>query len=433
MRGDILTERVITTETSRQPKAQAGGALSDAEIESIRSQFPILGMVRKGRPLVYFDNAATSQKPHSVINAVKAYYESQNANVHRGVHYLSQVATAEYENARKKVQQFINAVVGCEIVFTRGATEAINLVAQSYARQRLKAGDEVLITHMEHHSNIVPWQMVCEQTGATLRVCPITDAGELDLDAFDTLLTGKVKLVALNHVSNALGTINPVKSLTEKAHAAGAVVLLDGAQALPHLKVDVQDLDCDFYVGSGHKFCGPTGIGFLFGKAPLLEAMPPYMGGGDMILSVTFEKTTYNKPPYRFEAGTPNIAGAIGMGAAIDFLESIGMDRIGSYELDLTQYGTDILGGIEGVQLIGTARNKASVLSFTMDAAHPHDIGQIFDEMGIAIRAGHHCAQPVMQRFGVPATARISLAFYNTKSELDAVAKAIDRVKEVFG
>ncbi len=403
------------------------------DVHRIREDFPILKQEVHGRPLVYLDSAATSQKPQVVIDRITRYYAEENSNVHRGVHALSQLATREYDDARVKVQRFLNAAESHEIIFTRGTTEGINLVAQSYGRKFVHAGDEIIISAIEHHSNIVPWQILCEQTGAKLRVIPINDDGELLMDEFAEMLNSKTRIVAVNHISNALGTINPIKRIVELAHSRDVPVLIDGAQAAPHLKVDVRDLDCDFYAFSGHKICGPTGIGALYGKSHWLEAMPPVMGGGDMIASVTFEKTTYNVLPYKFEAGTPHIAGAIGMGAAIDYLNDIGLDRIAAYEHELLQYATEILGAIPGLRIIGTAREKASVLSFTLDNIHPHDIGTILDQEGIAVRAGHHCAQPVMKRFGIPATARASLAFYNTKEEIDALTQGLRRVMEVFG
>jgi cysteine desulfurase/selenocysteine lyase len=407
--------------------------VSPFDVNRIRRDFPILNQQVHGRPLIYLDSAATSQKPRVVIDRLARYYAEENSNVHRGVHYLSQLATREYDDARLRVQRFLNAADSHEIIFTRGTTEGINLVASSYGRKFVHAGDEIIISAIEHHSNIVPWQMLCEQTGAKLRVIPINDAGELLMDEYAAMLNAKTKMVAVNHISNALGTINPVKRIIELAHSRDIPVLIDGAQAAPHLKVDVRDLDCDFYAFSGHKTCGPTGIGALYGKSHWLEAMPPVMGGGDMIASVTFEKTTYNTLPYKFEAGTPNIADAIGLGAAIDYLNGIGLDRIEAYEHELLQYATETIGAIPGVRLIGTAREKASVLSFTLDDVHPHDIGTILDQDGIAVRAGHHCAQPVMKRFGVPATVRASLAFYNTKEEIDALAQGLQRVMEVFG
>jgi cysteine desulfurase / selenocysteine lyase len=402
------------------------------DVQQIRKDFPILKREVNGRTLVYLDSAATSQKPQQVIDAIDRYYEEQNANVHRGVHFLSQLATREYEEARVKVQRFINAAESHEVIFTRGTTESINLVANSFGRKFVREGDEIIISAMEHHSNIVPWQMLCEYTGAELRVIPMNDQGELLIDEFAQMLNPRVKLVAVAHISNALGTINPVKRIIELAHSRDIPVLLDGAQAAPHIKIDVRDLDCDFYTFSGHKLCGPTGIGVLYGKSDLLNAMPPFMGGGDMIASVTFEKTTYNVLPAKFEAGTPHIEGAIVLGIAIDYLNSIGLDRIAAYEHELLGYATEVIGAIPGVKIIGTAREKASVLSFTVNEIHPHDLGTILDQEGIAIRAGHHCAQPVMKRFGVPATARASIAFYNTREEIDALAEGIQKAIDVF-
>ncbi len=409
---------------------QTGGGRFD--VRRIRRDFPILNEKVHGRPLVYLDSAATSQKPQVVVDALQRYYTEQNSNVHRGVHYLSQLATREYEDARVKIQRFLNAAESHEIIFTRGTTEGINLVALSFGRKFVHAGDEVIISALEHHSNIVPWQMLCELTGATLRVIPINDAGELLMDEFAAMLNPKVKIVAVTHVSNALGTVNPIKRIIELAHSQDIPVLIDGAQGAPHLKVDVRELDCDFYAFSGHKLCGPTGIGALYGKSHWLEAMPPVYGGGDMIASVTFEKTTYNSLPYKLEAGTPNIADAIGMGVAIDYLNEIGLEKIAAYEHELLEYATETVGAIPGVTILGTAREKASVLSFTVDGIHPHDVGTVLDQEGIAVRAGHHCAQPVMKRFGVPATARASLAFYNTKEEIDALAEGIQKTIEVF-
>lgn len=407
-------------------------ALTSADIEQIRADFPCLQVHRHGKPLVYLDNAATTQKPRVVIEALSRYYESQNANVHRGVHYLSQIATDLYEEARKRVKTFLGANVACEIIFTRGATEGINLVAQTFGRQRVGEGDEIVVSAMEHHSNIVPWQMLCEEKGAKLRVIPMNDRGELLLDEYEPMLTDRTRLVSVVHVSNALGTVNPVGAMIETAHAHGIPVLVDGAQSAPHMPVNVAELGCDFFVCSGHKMMGPTGIGVLYGRAELLDAMPPWQGGGDMILSVTFEKTVYNGLPAKFEAGTPHIEGVVGLAEALDYLRGVGMDRIAAYEKQLLAHGTRVLEDIGGVNPIGTAREKAGVLSFTMDCAHPHDIGQLLDEEGIAIRAGHHCAQPVMQRFGIPATARASLAFYNTKEELDLLGEALMKVKKVF-
>jgi cysteine desulfurase/selenocysteine lyase len=409
-----------------------GARLTDIDIERLRADFPVLHRQVRCQPLVYLDNAATSQKPQVVIDTVNRYYAEQNANIHRGVHELSQEATELYEQSRRDIQHFINARVPCELIFVRGATEGINLVAQSYGRSRLNEGDEVLITWLEHHSNIVPWQMLCQQTGATLKVAPITDAGEVDMEAFESLLSDRTRIVAVNHVSNALGTVNPVERMTELAHQAGAVVLVDAAQSSQHVPIDVQAIGCDFLVCSGHKMFGPTGIGVLYGRAELLDAMPPYQGGGDMILSVTFEHTDYNHLPHKFEAGTPNIAGAIGLGAAVRYVADIGMARLAAYEHEVLEYGTRLLSDIDGLRLIGTAREKAGVLSFVLDAVHPHDIGQLLDADGIAIRAGHHCAQPVMERYGIPATARASIAFYNTRTELDALAASIRRAIEVF-
>ena len=423
----------MITQASRQniPAAVPGRAGLDAA--ALRRDFPILRREVHGRPLVYLDNAATTQKPHCVIEAVAGYYRHHNANIHRGVHWLSETATQAHEEARGKVRGFLNAAKDREIIFVRGATEGINLVAHSYGRRQVGPGDEVLITAMEHHSNIVPWQMLCQERGARLRVAPISDDGELDISAFEKLLSPRTRLAAVGHVSNALGTINPVRRLVATAHARNVPVLVDGAQAVPHMAVDVRELDCDFYVFSGHKVFGPTGIGVLYGKERLLEEMPPYQGGGDMIRSVTFEKTTYNELPYKFEAGTPDIAGAIGLGAAIDYVRRIGMENIRAHERDLLDYGTRAVEQIPGLRLIGTAREKASVLSFIIDGIHPHDIGTILDREGVAVRTGHHCAQPVMDRFGVPATTRASLALYNTPEDIDALVLGLRRVQEVFG
>jgi cysteine desulfurase / selenocysteine lyase len=402
------------------------------DVCTIRRDFPILRTQVHGKPLVYLDNAATSQKPQTVIDTVTRYYAEMNANVHRGLHHLSEETTTAYDDARRKVTEFLNARGKSEIIFTHGATDGINLVAQTYGREHVKARDEILITHMEHHSNIVPWQLLCQEKSARLRVTPVTDEGELDLEAFKHLITDRTKLVAITHVSNALGTINPIKNLVRIAHDHDVPVLVDGAQAVPHLAIDLQDLDCDFFVLSGHKMFGPTGIGVLYGKAEFLDAMPPYQSGGDMILSVRFDKTIFNALPHKFEAGTPNIAGAIGLGAAIDYLNKIGMDRIAAYETELLEYGTALLEAMEDVRIIGKAKHKASVISFVMNAAHPHDIGQILDEEGVAVRAGHLCTQPLMERFDVSATARASMAFYNTKEELDVLAKALEQVKRIF-
>ncbi|MDZ8117491.1 aminotransferase class V-fold PLP-dependent enzyme [Pontiella agarivorans] len=402
------------------------------DIASIRNDFPILGRTVWDKPLVYLDNAASAQRPTAVIDAVKGLYENNYSNVHRGVHRLSQESTDLYDDARVKVRGFLNAACVHEIIFTRGTTESINLVAQSYARPRLKAGDEILITHMEHHSNIVPWQMVCEQTGASLKVVPITDRGELDMEQFRNLLSEKTVLLGVTHVSNALGSVNPVKEMIRAAHERDVPVLVDGAQAVPHIRVDVRELDADFYVFSGHKIYGPTGVGVLYGKERLLNAMPPYQGGGDMILSVTFEGTTYNELPYKFEAGTPNIAGVVGLGAAIDYVNKIGLGAIAAHEHGLLMYATSKLKEIDGLRIIGEAEQKAGLISFVLDDVHPHDIGQMLDAEGVAVRAGHHCAQPVMERFGVPATARASFAMYNTYQEIDVLTDAIKKTIDMF-
>ncbi len=403
------------------------------DVAAIREEFPILASTVHGRPLVYLDNAATTQKPRVVIDAITAYYTSTNANVHRGVHTLSERATDAYEAARGTVQRFLGAARPAEIVFVRGATEGINLVAQAFARPRLAPGDEVLITAMEHHSNIVPWQLVCEATGAKLVVAPIDDRGDVVLEAYEALLSPRTRMAALAHVSNALGTVNPVREMVAMAHGRGVPVLVDGAQAAPHLPVDVQALGCDFYAFSGHKIYGPTGIGALYGRAEHLHGMPPWQGGGDMIRSVTFEHTDFNVPPYRFEAGTPDIAGAVGLGAALEWLLSLGLEAVSAHEHDLLAYATERVSALPGVHLLGTAREKAGVLSFTMDGVHPHDVGTVLDSEGVAIRAGHHCAQPVMERYGVTATARASFGVYNTRGEVDALVAAIGKVREVFG
>ena len=413
-----------------EPSAQKSA--SDFDIEFLRRHFPILGKKVYGNPLVYLDNAATSQKPQAVIDALSRFYSKDNANVHRGVHYLAERATEEYEGARAKVRRFLNAKRASEIIFVRGTTEAINLVAQTYGKAHVGAGDEVLITAMEHHSNIVPWQMLCEDKGARLRVAPINDAGELLLEEFEKLIGPKTRLVAVTHVSNVLGTINPIRRIVEMAHARGARVLVDGAQAAPHIRIDVQALGCDFYAFSGHKMYGPTGIGVLYGRSELLDEMPPYQGGGDMILSVSFEKTVYNKPPNKFEAGTPNMAGAVGLGAAIDFLTWLEHDVLAAHEHDVLSYGIRALAEVRGLRLIGTAHAKASVLSFMLDDIHPHDIATILDREGIAIRAGHHCAQPLMKRLGVVATTRASLACYNTRQDIDALVAGLRKVQEAF-
>jgi cysteine desulfurase/selenocysteine lyase len=402
------------------------------DVQKVRRDFPILSQKIHGKPLVYLDNAATTQKPQAVIDAMVRSYAADNANIHRGVHLLSERATRAYENARIKVQKFLNAPDPREIIFVRGTTEAINLVAQTFGRASIGKGDEVLVTEMEHHSNIVPWQLICEEKGAQLKVIPITDAGELRMDLVDGLLTDRTKIVALVHVSNSLGTINPIATIVEKAHARGIPVLVDGAQAVAHMPVDVQALGCDFYAMSGHKLFGPTGIGVLWGRLPLLEKMPPYQGGGDMISAVSFKKTTYNVVPNKFEAGTPNIAGSVGLGAAIDYLKGIDFAAMQAYEGELLAYGTQVLTSVPGIRMVGTASNKASILSFVMEDVHPHDIGTILDQEGVAIRTGHHCTQPLMERLGVPATARASLALYNTKEEIDALAGALARVREIF-
>jgi cysteine desulfurase/selenocysteine lyase len=406
--------------------------MSVLDLAAIRQDFPILHQQINGHPLVYLDNAASSQKPNQVIDAVADYYRQDNANVHRGVHRLSQRATDAYEGARDKVRGFVNAKSDKEIIFVSGATEAVNLVAQSFVRPQLQAGDEILISHIEHHANIVPWQMLCEQTGAKLNVIPMTTVGELDLSTLDELLTSKTKIMAIGHVSNALGTINPIKDMISQAHAKNIPVLVDGAQAVPHMIVDVQDLDCDFYVFSGHKMFAPTGIGALYGKQALLEAMSPWQGGGDMILSVSFAHTEYNELPYKFEAGTPNISGAIGLGAAIDYMNNLGIANLAAHEHALLIAATEKVTALSGVRIIGTAAQKASVLSFMIEGVHPHDVGTIFDQQGLAIRTGHHCAQPVMQFFGIPATARASFAFYNTFDEIDALVGGIKKVQELF-
>ncbi|PKB57830.1 MAG: cysteine sulfinate desulfinase [SAR202 cluster bacterium Casp-Chloro-G3] len=402
------------------------------DVARIREDFPLLKQTVNGKPLVYLDNAATSQKPQSMIDALVRYYTTENSNVHRGVHTLSQLATDDYEAARTKVRKFINAAEDHELIYVRGTTEGINLVAQTFGRQNIGQGDEIIISTMEHHSNIVPWQILCEEKGAQLKVVPINDSGELLIDEYEKLLSPRTKLVSIVHQSNALGTINPMEAIIEMAHSRGVPVLVDGAQSIPHMTIDVQKMGCDFFVFSGHKLFGPTGIGILYGKAEYLNAMPPYQAGGEMIRSVSFEKTTYNVLPHKFEAGTPNIAGAIGLGAAIDYLNDLGMERINTYEKELLDYGTDCLSRIEGLKIIGTAKEKGGILSFVLGDIHPHDIGTILDTQGIAIRTGHHCAQPVMQRFGIPATARASLAFYNTKAEIDSLVEGIDRVLEVF-
>jgi cysteine desulfurase / selenocysteine lyase len=402
------------------------------DVERLRRDFPILSQRVRGKPLVYLDNAATSQKPRAVIEAVTRFYAAENANIHRGVHYLSEQATAAYDGVREQVARFINAASPREIVFTRGTTEGINLVAQSWGRNRLRPGDEILITGLEHHSNIVPWQLVAAQTGAVVRAVPITDAGELDLADFDRLLTERTRLLAVTHLSNALGTINPIRWMTSRARERGIVTVVDAAQSAPHLPVDVQALDCDFLAFSGHKVFGPTGVGVLYGRIELLEAMPPWHGGGDMIETVTLERSTYAPPPARFEAGTPMIAQVMGLGAALEYVEGVGRVAIGAWEEELLGYATERVRDLPGVRLVGTAREKASILSFVVEGVHPHDVGAVLDDDGIAIRAGHHCAQPVMQRFGLPATARASFAFYNTRDEVDALVRGLLRVRTVF-
>jgi cysteine desulfurase/selenocysteine lyase len=413
-------------------RTAARGGVPGFDVERVRADFPILKQTVRGRPLVYLDNAATAQKPKAVLDAIVRFYEHDNANIHRGVHYLSERATEEFEAARKSVQLFLHAARPSEIVFVRGATEAVNLVAQTYGRVHVGAGDAVLVTTMEHHSNIVPWQLLCEEKHAKLQVAPINERGELMLEEFESLLTPRTKIVALAHVSNALGTVNPVAAIIKMAHARNIPVLVDGAQAAPRMPVNVQELDCDFYVFSGHKSYGPTGIGVLYGKSALLEAMPPYQGGGDMISSVTFEKTIYNKVPHKFEAGTPDMAGAVGLRAAIEYMETLGMANIAAYEHELLIYAAATVSELPGVRLIGTAKEKAGVLSFVVEGIHPHDVGTVLDQEGIAIRAGHHCAQPAMERLRVNATARASFGMYNRKEEIDALVQGIQKVQEVF-
>ena len=419
----------MNTNTAQKLDHEANGF----DLDAIRADFPVLEQEVRGKPLVYLDNAATAQKPRQVIEALADYYRAYNANIHRGLHTLSEKATAEYEAARDKLRQFINAASLKEIIFVRGATEAINLVAQSYGRHALKPGDEIIITELEHHSNIVPWQLLCEQTGALLKYIPINDAGELMLEEYDRLLSDRTRLVAVGHISNALGTINPVKTIIDKAHAAGAKVLIDGAQAVPHARVDVRALDCDFYAFSGHKLFGSTGIGVLYGRQALLEAMPPYQGGGDMIRTVSMSGTTYNDLPYKFEAGTPHIAGVIALGAAVDYVNGLDFEQAAQHEAALLDYANEQAARIKGLTPVGTAAEKTSILSFTLEGVHPHDIGTILDDEGIAIRAGHHCAMPVMERFGIPATARASFAFYNSRAEVDALMRAIEKCKRLFG
>ncbi|WP_337041178.1 cysteine desulfurase [Emticicia sp. 17c] len=401
------------------------------DIQKIRADFPILDEKINGKELVYFDNAATTQKPLPVLNALANYYGHYNANIHRGIHYLAEKATSAFESSRKAIQQFLNARHTEEIIFTYGTTDGINLVAQTYGRKFLKEGDEIIISTMEHHSNIVPWQMLCEEKGCILKVIPINDKGELILEEYEKLLSEKTKFVSVVHVSNALGTINPVKFIIKKAHEVGAKVLIDGAQATSHLTIDVQDLDTDFYVFSAHKLYGPTGMGALYGKKEILEAMPPYRGGGEMIKEVTFEKTTYNELPYKFEAGTPNIADVIAVKNAIDYLNDLGKENVANYENELLAYATEQLSAIEGLKIIGQAENKVSVVSFVLDGIHPQDVGVILDQQGIAVRTGHHCTQPLMKRFGIPGTSRASFAVYNTKEEIDKLVKGIEKVKKM--
>lgn len=428
-----MSSTVHQTGVELPPNGRSAVVHPALDIAKVRRDFPILDQAVHGKKLVYLDNGATSQKPRAVIEAVARYYQHDNANIHRGVHALSLRATDAHDEARESVRRFLHAAQTREIIFVRGATEAVNLVAETYGRANVGAGDEVLISAMEHHSNIVPWQILCEEKGARLRVAPINDAGELILEEFEKLLGPRTRIVAVAHVSNALGTVNPLRKIIKLAHDHGVPVLVDGAQAAPHLPIDVQALDCDFYAFSGHKVYGPTGIGVLYGKSELLEEMPPYQGGGDMIRSVTFEKTTYNVLPYKFEAGTPDIAGAIGLGAALEYVMNLGMDRVAAHEHDLLEYATAQVSAVEGVRLIGTARERAGVLSFVVDNVHPHDLGTILDREGIAIRTGHHCAQPVMERFGVPATARASFGVYNTRDEIDALVSGIRRAHEVMG
>jgi cysteine desulfurase / selenocysteine lyase len=410
--------------------APATGAL---DLAHLRADFPALAQEVHGKPLVYLDNAATTQKPHAVIHILNRYYSLDNANIHRGVHYLSERATFAYEKARGQAKRFLHAASEKEIVFTRGATEALNLVAYSWGGANIKAGDEIIISAMEHHSNIVPWQMLCEKTGAKLRVVPINDAGELLMDEYEKLLSERTKLVSIVWISNSLGTVNPIREIVAKAKKVGATTIVDAAQAVSHTPVDVSELGCDFFVLSGHKLFGPTGVGLLYGRQALLEAMPPWQGGGDMIKSVTFEKTLYQEPPFKFEAGTPHIAGGIGLGAAMEYVVRVGLDKIHAYEAELLEYATNAIREVPGVRLIGTAREKAAVVSWVMEHAHAHDIGTIVDQEGVAIRTGHHCTQPVMQRFGVPATARASLAFYNSREDIDALVRALHKVRKVLG
>ncbi len=415
-------------------KSEAGRGCSPPrlDVDRLRRDFPILGQRINGKPLIYLDNAATAQKPQAAIDAESHYYAGQNANIHRGIHTLSVRATELYEQSRVRAQRWIGAPRKEEIIFVRSSTEGINLVAQSWGRPRLRPGDEIVISHMEHHSNIVPWQLLCEQTGAVLRIAPINDRGELIVEEYERLLNDRTKIVSTAHISNSLGTINPVQELVQLAHRHGAVAVIDGAQGVPHLAVDVRELDCDFYTFSSHKFFGPTGVGVLYGKFELLDQMPPYQGGGDMIKSVSFEKTIYNDVPHKFEAGTPNIAGVVGLGATIEYVGGVGMEAIAAYEDELLSYANEAFTTLTHVRQIGTARHKAAIVSFVVDGVHPHDVGTILDQEGIAVRTGHHCAQPVMDRFGVPATSRASMAFYNTREEIDALVTGVRRVVEVF-
>jgi cysteine desulfurase / selenocysteine lyase len=431
--GTKAAEKLEDVEGGMMATATTPLAAQDFDVQRVREDFPILNQMVHGKPLVYLDNAATSQKPLAVIEAERRFYEEDCANIHRGIHLLSERATKAYEEVRGKIQRLLNAPETRQIVFVRGTTEAINLVASSYARRNLQSGDEVVVTAMEHHANIVPWQMLRDEKGVVLRVAPINDRGELVFEEFEKLLGPRTRFVSVTHVSNVLGTINPVREVVRAAHRWNVPVLVDGAQAAPHLRIDVQELDCDFYAFSSHKVFGPTGVGALYGKVRLLESMPPYQGGGDMISSVSFEKTTYNTIPYKFEAGTPNIAATIGLGAAIDYVNRLGMENLARHEHELLVYATERVSQIPGARIIGTAREKASVVSFVLDGVHPHDIGTVLDQEGIAVRTGHHCAQPLMERFKVPATARASLAFYNTKEEIDSLVDAIEKTRHMFG
>jgi len=430
--SQLLAPNPKPTQAASAAAANTARPSAAFDVERIRRDFPILGLSVAGKPLVYLDNAASSQMPQAVIDRLVRYQTREHANIHRAVHYLSETATAAYEAARETLQRFINAAEAREVIFTSGTTDSINLVAQSWGRQNIKAGDEIILSVLEHHSNIVPWQMLAQEKGATIRVVPMNDAGELQLDAYQALFNERTRLVSVGHVSNALGSINPVKEMIDFAHARGAPVLVDGAQAAPHLAVDVQALGCDFYAFSGHKLCGPTGIGILYGRAALLEAMPPYKGGGDMIHTVTFEKTTYAPIPNKFEAGTPPIAAAIGLAAAVDYLSSIGMAAIAAHEHALLQDASEQLAALAGVRILGTARHKAAVLSFALQGIHPHDVGTLLNSEGVAVRTGHHCAQPLMARLGVAATSRASFAFYNTHADVDALVAGIRAVQKVF-